>query len=62
MKAKELKDMPKTELQNLLIENKTRLEKLRFEQTGNKSKNNKEVSQVKKDIARLLTMLRMKAI
>ncbi|OGZ98400.1 MAG: 50S ribosomal protein L29 [Candidatus Sungbacteria bacterium RIFCSPLOWO2_12_FULL_41_11] len=58
MKAIELSQKPKEELQKLLKEKRKRLEELRFLSSQGKVKNVKEMSVVKKDIARILTLLR----
>ena len=59
MKAIELKQKPKEELQELLQEKRKRLEELRFLSSQGKVKNVKEILGVKKDIARILTLLRV---
>ena len=56
MKVKELKTKSKSELNVLLDEGRERLRALRFDLAGGKIKNVREIRQVKKDIARILTL------
>ncbi len=58
MKPKELRQKSKIELQKLLQENRERLRVLRFDLAAGKIKNVREIRKVKKDIARILTVLR----
>lgn len=58
MKAKELKIKSHAELRALLAEKKERLRVLRFDLAGGKVKNVREIRQTKKDIARMLTLLK----
>ncbi|OHA06932.1 MAG: 50S ribosomal protein L29 [Candidatus Sungbacteria bacterium RIFCSPLOWO2_01_FULL_47_10] len=58
MKAIELKQKPREELDDMLLERRKRLEELTFLSSQGKVKNVKEMSGVKKDIARILTLLR----
>jgi large subunit ribosomal protein L29 len=58
MKAKELKKKSKTDLEKILQEKRERLRILRFGLVGGKIKNTREIRQTKKDIARILTLLR----
>jgi len=60
MKAKELRSKTKEELQQLLREKRERLQRLRFDLASGRVKNVKEVREVKKDIARILTILHEK--
>lgn len=57
MKIKELRQKPKEELQKILVERKTRLSELKFSLAEKKNKNVKELGILRKDIARLLTLL-----
>lgn len=57
MKAKELKQKSDIDLQELLKEKKSRLEELRFLLSQGKVKQVHEVGQIKKDVARILTLL-----
>ena len=58
MKAAELRQKNKEEMREILGEKKQRLEELKFLSSQGKVRNVKEVSLVKKDIARILTLLR----
>lgn len=60
MKAKELRAKTKKELQKLLSENRDRLRQLRFELSQGKVKNVREIRRVKRDIARMLTIINEK--
>lgn len=60
MKAKELQQKTKTELEKFLIENQTKLQQLRFELTTGKVKNIREIREIKKNIARIKTLLNKK--
>ena len=57
MKMPELKQKPKEELLKILLENRERLRVLRFNLLSGKVKNVKEIRGIKKDIARILTIL-----
>lgn len=61
MKIKELRQKSDRELQQTLINLRDKLRELRFNLTGGKVKNIKEVHQTKKDIARVLTLLKENA-
>ena len=56
MRTSELKQKPKQELQNLLAENRERLRQLRFDLAAGKVKNVKEIRQLRKTIAQILTL------
>lgn len=58
MKTHELRQKPKSELQRLLIDNRERLRQLRFDLVSGKVKNVREIRKIKKNIARILTILR----
>ena len=58
MKISELRQKPKNELQSLLNEKRGRLRVLRFDLASGKVKNVLEIRQIKKDIARILTLLK----
>lgn len=60
MKAKELRKKAKEELEKMLIEKKKRLLQLRFDLKAGKVKNIREIRETKKDIARILTILKEK--
>ena len=57
MKASELRQKSKPELQKLLQDLRERLRQLRFDLAAGKVKNVREIRQIKKDIARILTLL-----
>lgn len=57
MKPQELREKPKSELEKLLQEKRERLRSLRFDLAAGKVKNVREIREIKKDIARILTIL-----
>ena len=57
MKVSELRQKTKSKLQKLLREKREKLRQLRFDLASGKLKNYREIRQVKKDIARILTLL-----
>ncbi|MBU2635047.1 50S ribosomal protein L29 [Patescibacteria group bacterium] len=57
MKISEFKQKPKKELRRLLQNNQDKLRQLRFDLASGKVKNVREIRQIKKDIARILTIL-----
>jgi large subunit ribosomal protein L29 len=58
MKIVELRQKPKGELQRVLRDNQEKLRQLRFDLASGKIKNVREIRGVKKEIARILTLLR----
>ena len=58
MKTSELKQKSRTELKEVLSEKQNKLAELRFLLHQKKVKNFKELSAIKKDIARILTLLK----
>jgi large subunit ribosomal protein L29 len=58
MKNQELRQKSKPQLQKALSDNQEKLRQLRFDLAAGKVKNVKEVRKVKKDIARILTLLK----
>ena len=60
MKVKELKDKPKGYLEKILQEKREKLRQFRFEISQKKLKNVKEIKNIKKDIARTLTIINSK--
>lgn len=58
MKVRELQQKSKSELQKLLQDNRGKLRQLRFDLSAGKVKNVREVRRIKKEIARILTLLR----
>lgn len=61
MKASELKDMTSAELTSKLKELKSELLNLRFQNAINQLDNPHKIEQTKKDIARVMTVLRQKS-
>jgi len=57
MKSNELNNKSKEELSNLLTELKAKLLKLNFDMADNKVKDVSQKRKIKKDIARVLTIL-----
>jgi large subunit ribosomal protein L29 len=60
MKVKELREKSNNELQKILKEEREKLRKLRFDLVAGKIKNVREIRKVKKEIARILTVLNEK--
>lgn len=60
MKAKEIKNLSKKELQNTLQELKDKLRSLRFEAATKKLSDSSRLKSIRKDIARILTVLNSK--
>lgn len=58
MKTVEIRRKDKAELQRLLMSEREKLRQLRFNLVSGKVKNIREVRKMKKDIARILTILR----
>lgn len=58
MKAKELRKKNKKELEKSVQDIKKKLNDLRFKFSSNKLKNVKEISWLKREIARILTILK----
>lgn len=59
MKVVELKKKTNKELIKLLIKNKERLRFLRFDLASGRVKNVREIRNLKKDIARILTLIKL---
>ena len=59
MKPLEFKEKTKEELETLLIEKRTRIDELRFLLHQKKVKDVKEIARVKKDVARILTQIKI---
>lgn len=59
MKAKELKQKTEKELKELLQEDKTKLGQLKFDLASKKLKNIREIRDLKKEIARISTLLKI---
>lgn len=60
MEIKELRQIPKEELQGRLKDDREKLRQLRFDLAAGKVKNVKEIHQTKKEIARIITLLKTK--
>ncbi|MGI6167407.1 MAG: 50S ribosomal protein L29 [Eubacteriales bacterium] len=60
MKAKEIRELSVEELNNKLKELKTELFNLRFQLAINQLENTNRITEVKRDIARVLTVLQEK--
>lgn len=60
MKASELRKKSKEELEKILSEKRNYLLKLKVNLSLGKLKNVKEIAEIKKDIARILTILNQK--
>ena len=60
MKASELRKKTEKELQKLLIENREKIRKLRFDLASGKVKNVRESREARKVVARILTILNEK--
>jgi len=58
MKTQDLRKKKKEELEDLLTELKNKLAKLKFDLSLGKLKNVREIRETKKDIARILTILK----
>lgn len=57
MKSSEIKQKPENELRKMLKENREKLQQLHFDLASGKVKNVREIRMIKKDIARILTIL-----
>jgi len=58
MKIRELSQKSKAELNKLLSDDREKLRQLRFDLSSGKVKNVRELREIKKDIARILTLLK----
>lgn len=58
MKAGEFRQQSKIELNKILKDNREKLRELRFNLVSGKVKNVRQIRQIKKDIARILTLLK----
>jgi len=61
MKAKKLREKSISELQKLLVDHQEKLLKARFDLASGKLKNVREIQKLKKEIARILTILKQKS-
>ncbi len=62
MKAKEIRDLDVTELQERLTETKEELFNLRFQNATGQLDNYKRLGELRRDIARIKTLLRQKEL
>jgi len=58
MKIKELSQKSKKELNSLLVENRKKVSRLRFDLASKKIKNVRQVRELRRDIARIITLLK----
>lgn len=56
-KIKEFRRLSRSELQRVLKEKREKLRQLRFDLIAGKVKNVREIREIKKDIARILTLM-----
>ncbi len=61
MKAKELRQKTDKELELMLKESREKIRSLRFDLVGKKLKKTGEIGRVKREIARILTILNIEA-
>ena len=61
MKVNELRKKTKMEIQKILQDDREKLRQLRFDLASGKVKNVREIRKIKKDIARILTVIKSKA-
>jgi large subunit ribosomal protein L29 len=61
MKAAELRELSSEELQQKMLEFKRKLFNLRFQKVGGELDNTAELAKTRRDIARVMTMVREKA-
>jgi large subunit ribosomal protein L29 len=61
MKIQEIRDMNNEQLKKLIDEKRTQAVKLRFDIAARQLKNHRQYRQIKKDIARALTILKQRA-
>ena len=62
MDVAELKQKPKEELLKILQDSRERLRQLKFDLSSGKVKNIREIRQIKKDVARILTLFSQKHV
>ena len=60
MKPADLKQKTAAELQKMAAEERVKLQQLRFDLPGGKVKNVREIRQIRRSIARILTILKQK--
>lgn len=59
-KIREFSRLGRGELERILMQNREKLRQLRFDLAAGKVKNVREIREIKKDIARILTILKQK--
>jgi len=57
MKVKELRQKSKDDLNKILQQEREKMRQIRFDMSSGKVKNVREINKIKKDIARILTIL-----
>jgi large subunit ribosomal protein L29 len=62
MKVKELRQKTEKELRDLLNEDRRKLGQLKFDLASKKLKNIREIRELRRDIARILTILKEKNV
>lgn len=62
MKAKEVREKNPNELKKDLVELRNKMTKLRFDISAKQVKNHREIRKLKKDIARILMVLRSRSM
>jgi large subunit ribosomal protein L29 len=62
VKAKDLREMTAEELKDLVLEQKEKLYKLRFQLELSQLDNTSQIKEVKRDIARIKTLIREKEL
>jgi len=60
-KIREFSRLPKQELQRNLSEKREKLRQLRFDLASGKVKNVREIREIRRDIARIITILKIKS-
>jgi len=60
MKIKEIREKNRKELERNLCEIRNKLTKMKFDISGKQIKNHREIRKMKKDIAKILTELKLK--
>ena len=59
MKIKEIKEKNNNELKKALVELRNKTAKMRFDISAKQVKNHREIRKAKKDIARILTVMKL---
>jgi len=60
MKAKDLQKKPEKDLLKMLADEKTKLQQLRFDLPSGKIKNVREIRKLRREVARILTLLQQR--